>query len=307
MLWGANADAEEEKKSMSHEFPTQMHKIFRLLDSRRYSMYYNRWKSYELMLKHEQRTSHRFDWVVHARLDMLWGAPIAEVSKWSTAAVVVPDSWWSDVPDTFALLPRQYSDIYFDLNELVQHDAMCIGGPNVNISGLNNTEVLVMRGLSRGDMPAVQRSLCKHVDYGFSEQILKRKLKQSGVSLSDGTLKFRSFFMAVVRAGDALSDLCMYLQSTRQIGWVIGSQPAHAGYYSACLRLVHEMRLTAMKHVSDASQVTPLSAQAKGAWEYAQKHNCTPSSAGLNMCTRSVRKQEFFGQTCLMNHKISDW
>lgn len=52
---------------------TLRRKIYRHLDSRRYSMYFNRWKAYELMLNVEQEGSFNYDWVVHCRLDMSWG------------------------------------------------------------------------------------------------------------------------------------------------------------------------------------------------------------------------------------------
>jgi len=30
-----------------------------------------------------------------------------------------PDTWWSDVPDTFALLSRRWSDKFYDMESLV--------------------------------------------------------------------------------------------------------------------------------------------------------------------------------------------
>ena len=67
--------------------------IYRKLDSRRYSMHFNRWTAYNMMLYMEKELGVRYDWVVHARLDMGWGAPIKPYHSWSTKKIHVPDSW----------------------------------------------------------------------------------------------------------------------------------------------------------------------------------------------------------------------
>lgn len=51
--------SEREKEEMiahakMHPNTEMKHKVYRDLDSRRYSMYYNRWKAYDMMLRHEQ-------------------------------------------------------------------------------------------------------------------------------------------------------------------------------------------------------------------------------------------------------------
>ena len=40
---------------------------------------------------------------------------------------------YMDIPDTFALLPRKNSDIYFSIDTLYDPPSvMCLGGPNLN-------------------------------------------------------------------------------------------------------------------------------------------------------------------------------
>jgi hypothetical protein len=52
----------------------------------------------------------------------------------------VHDSWYTDVPDTFALLPRNTSDAYFLMEPLLDDYAFCLGGPNFDP---HTAEVLV--------------------------------------------------------------------------------------------------------------------------------------------------------------------
>jgi hypothetical protein len=44
--------------------------------------------------------------------------------------IYVHDSWYSDVPDTFAFLPRDKSTQYYSLEALLADHAFCLGGPN---------------------------------------------------------------------------------------------------------------------------------------------------------------------------------
>jgi hypothetical protein len=58
-------------------------RFYRDLDARRYSMYFNRWKAYEMALREEQAAGYTYRWVVHARLDMVWGAPVRPYYMWN--------------------------------------------------------------------------------------------------------------------------------------------------------------------------------------------------------------------------------
>ena len=58
----------KEKKEMLEQFPTSSrHKIFRTLDPRRYSMYFNRWMAYQMVLRQEKLDFLNYSWVVHGR------------------------------------------------------------------------------------------------------------------------------------------------------------------------------------------------------------------------------------------------
>jgi hypothetical protein len=129
--------SEKEKSDMlSSPFTSRRHKIFRTLDPRRYSMYFNRWSAYQLAVQRESQSGVRYTWIVHARLDAAWGEPVRAARDWSQEYVYVPNQWATEVPDTFALLPRKWSDQYFSLDILLALGIMCLGGGNFNPSNL---------------------------------------------------------------------------------------------------------------------------------------------------------------------------
>lgn len=125
---GSNQEANEMDKVTATDFKQ---KVYRDLDPRRYSMYFNRAAAYDMALREEIINGKNYTWVVHARLDAGWGAPIRPFHMWSMGKVWVPDSWYADVPDTFALLPRNRSDIFFSLTmQYKPNKVMCVGGTN---------------------------------------------------------------------------------------------------------------------------------------------------------------------------------
>lgn len=122
---GSKEEANEMDMVTSSDFKQ---KIYRDLDPRRYSMYFNRAAAYDMLLKEETEGGKAYQWVVHARLDAGWGEPIRPFSMWSMAKVWSPDSWYADVADNFLLLPRNQSDIFFSLKLQYSPDkVMCIG------------------------------------------------------------------------------------------------------------------------------------------------------------------------------------
>lgn len=121
--------SEEEKREMLEAFPSDMkHKIYRDLDPRRYSMYFNRWKAYEMMVAHEKTLPKPYTWVIFGRLDTAWGAPISPYSTWLPDKIYAPEIWHADVPDTFAILPRFTAKIYFSMEDLMKPKVLCLGG-----------------------------------------------------------------------------------------------------------------------------------------------------------------------------------
>jgi hypothetical protein len=106
----------------------------------------------------------------------------------------VPDSWYADVPDTFALLPRNVSDIYYNLDAQYSPEfVMCLGGPNFDPHTLSDAN-LAAKGYKTYEIRMIQKDLClwkykrkyRHnferkqnytwCDGGTSEVYLKRKL-----------------------------------------------------------------------------------------------------------------------------------
>ena len=126
--WVDIGSAREKQDMLSSPFSSQRHKVLRALDPRRYSMYFNRWSAYQMALKREKETGQKYLWVVHARLDTVWGEPVRGARDWSSEYLYTPDTWWSDVPDTFAIVPRKFSDQFYGLESLVDPTAMCLGG-----------------------------------------------------------------------------------------------------------------------------------------------------------------------------------
>lgn len=191
--------------------------IYRDFDSRRFSMYFHRWSAYKMMLKEESERGLKYDWVVHARLDMAWGAPVQRVSLWPSNKIYVPDCWFSDVPDTFALIPRNYSDPYFSLDALYEiRSVPCLGGPNFNPQSVAEDE-LIRRGYNSTERELVRSELCmikytssrtnenkvigRWSEAGYSEEILRRKLDFFGLNYGNnkGAIGYTSFFTSIVR------------------------------------------------------------------------------------------------------------
>ena len=112
--WTSTGGDSERAEMVSH-FNNLRHKIFRELDPRRYSMYFHRWASYRMVADYEAAQGVRFDWVVMARMDMLWGSPIQHISYWASDKIWMMSQWQLAIPDGFALIPRQFVEAYFSM------------------------------------------------------------------------------------------------------------------------------------------------------------------------------------------------
>ena len=122
--WTDIGSEKEKNEMLNSPFTSRRHKIFRTLDPRRYSMYFNRWSAYQMAIKKEIELGFKYTWIVHSRLDSAFGEPVRDFRDWSPEYVYVPDTWWSDVPDTFALLYRKWSDSFYDLEPLVDKSGL---------------------------------------------------------------------------------------------------------------------------------------------------------------------------------------
>jgi len=81
--WTDIGSEKERSEMLSSPFSSQRHKVIRTLDPRRYSMYFNRWSAYQLAVRREAATGLQYTWVVHARLDAVWGEPVRAFRDWS--------------------------------------------------------------------------------------------------------------------------------------------------------------------------------------------------------------------------------
>lgn len=135
----ADVGSSVESQEMIDRLPSPRHKVFRALDPRRYSMYFNRWSAYMQARTHERTHNVTYSWFIHARFDMAFGAPLAPFTAWTPDRVYVPDQWPTDVPDTFAILPKLHAEAYFSMDALVRPGAMCLGGIPYSLHPLQHT------------------------------------------------------------------------------------------------------------------------------------------------------------------------
>jgi hypothetical protein len=198
----------------------------------------------------------------------------------------------SDVPDTFALLPRAFADAFFSLDGLVIPGVMCLGGPNFT-PDLVLPESLDKLDLTAEERVLVSRSLCPREDDGFSERILKRKLEKANLHLDKGNIGFQTFFMAVVRPN--LNDMCFYLEEGRLIGWLYARQYGNNAATSGCMRMMDLMRLH--KNGVGTDHVTPVPVPLLS----------NKGNTGFESLCSHDDLEEFTGMNCLLDKSQTDW
>jgi hypothetical protein len=200
-------------------------RMLRFADPRRYSMWFARawaWRSAETLILGETSC----DFFAFTRPDLLWllPAPTVEFFKHFVqerdSDVWVHDSYYSNVPDTFALFASQHAaNLYFSLPSLVEPGVACLGGPNFN-------QILVRDRLSQIGIFPNQDDWCSTVGRGWSEHIIKQKLKSNG-------LVVRHFPAAPVILRPPMRPACLPIHPRFQIG----STTRHRNYapFIACL------------------------------------------------------------------------
>ena len=228
-----------EQEEMKAHFNSSRHRVFRELDPRRYSMYFGRWSAYQQAKNYEREHGLHYTWFVHTRFDMAFGAPIQPYSHWSSNKLWVHDMWAADVPDIFALIPSKFADAYFSMDLLVQETAMCLGGPNFNKTSVEDS-ALIKIGFNKEERDLAREVVCKILDDGWSERILKRKLLLAEISLGLNKIGFVPIFSAVFRKN--LIDFCQYLHPAQMIGWLWDSQKANGAMYSGCVHFAQDVR-----------------------------------------------------------------
>lgn len=153
-------------------------KIYRELDTRRFSMYFSRYMAYQMMLKNEIKLGFQYKWVVHARLDFGWGEPVKPSYLFSPMSIYVPDCWYTNVPDIFAIVPRNISNVYFSIDDFYHKNVFCLGigiiqlsdnlfykviflgGPNLELKTLT-FESLQKRGYSVDEINLAMSEDCR--------------------------------------------------------------------------------------------------------------------------------------------------
>lgn len=158
-------------------------RLFRRGDPRRYSMWFARayaWRYFTSL-----KSAGDFDFFVFCRPDLLWMMPVPTKAFFDDHTVAnkmnawVHSTYYEDVPDTFAMLPDYASaETYFSLSALMKEGVACLGGPNFN-------KTLVKMRLSRDKTVNTKDSdWCQNELVGWSEKILRRKLRKSQVEIN---------------------------------------------------------------------------------------------------------------------------
>jgi len=252
-----SADMDAHLETLKGDWDAQMrHKIYRHLDSRRYSMYFSRYLAFLMVVIEEEEISRmsgkpfKYDWVVHARLDAGWGEALMPFWQWDITKMFTPNSWFADVPDTFALTPRHLSDIYFSLDMLIKTTIICLGGPNFDPKTATKDHVRRRFGWGEKEYTILHRELCltqhptgfhlihdkkKNLYWsmsGFSEYFLKRKLADQGVTLNNANIDYKPFFIFIVR--EPLGFVCFYLDPQYFMPWVKTWQSAAGASAAGC-------------------------------------------------------------------------
>ena len=228
-----------EQEEMKAHFNSSRHRVFRELDPRRYSMYFGRWVAYQQARNYERENGLHYAWFVHTRFDMAFGAPIQPYFKWPSTKLWVHDTWASEVPDIFALIPAAFADAYFSMDLLVQDKVMCLGGPNFNKASVEDKALIAM-GFIEDERYIAKKALCAEDRDGGSEEIFRRKLILANISFESQTIGFIPIFSFILRGN--LNELCQLVHPSLMIGKLWDTQSANGAMYSGCLEFVQKIR-----------------------------------------------------------------
>mmetsp|Transcript_14772 Transcript_14772/g.36145 ORF Transcript_14772/g.36145 Transcript_14772/m.36145 type:complete len:669 (-) Transcript_14772:1136-3142(-) len=221
-------------------------RLFRYGDPRRYSMWFARawaWRTVEILSE-----TYQFQFLAFTRPDLLWLTPIntaeffKKFSEEAESDVWVHDVYFSNVPDTLALFNSiNAAKQYFSLEWLVQPGIACLGGPNFN-------ESLVAPRLTGMGIQTNESDWCKNIlpktgNQGWSESILRRKLKVSGLKtryFSAGSVILRNTWRP--RFGlSTLSLVCNSLNPSHHIS-VATTNPNITGVpFVGCAQLARDI------------------------------------------------------------------
>jgi len=269
-------------------------------------MYFNRWSAYNLALEYEKKIGVKYTWIVHCRFDASWIEPILPIMFWSSDRVWVPDCWFEDTVDTFALIPRKYSDAYFSVNDLVAPGAMCLGGPDFNISTIE-TPYLLKLGYNKSMQNEVFIRFCDNMfpnaarlqesdnvsvsEAGFSEHILKRKLAVSKIGYDFNTLGYTSLAMVIVRS--KLYAQCFFLERGHFIGYAYGTirkhQTVSLSTSIACTHMFRDLQYQYHRNFLNCPRLASISASSSPSGE------------------TSLSSSDMILNECLLDGTYTDW
>ena len=286
-----------EQEDMKAKFTSLLHRIYRTLDPRRYSMSFGRWSAYQQAKNYEREHGLHYTWFVHTRFDMAFGAPIQPYSHWSSNKLWVHDMWTSYLPDVFALLPSRFADAYFSMELLVREGAMCLGGPNFNpqhatISRLNQL------GFTYQEIGKVMSIRCPNPDRGFSEEILMRKLTSAGISFAHGNIGMATIFSVIIRK--SFKAYCMSLRPDLMFLYVRSTQNSNAAVFPGCVGMTHHFRELHLHN--ESLKCTPLPLMSKEA--YTGECMLNPQVSGYNYMPFRIRLPRRLGSYCLTVNEL---
>eukprot|EP01038_Epipyxis_sp_PR26KG_P010502 gene10502-14113_t len=185
---------------MKKEFPSDVHRVYRENDQRRYSMFFQRSMSYRMVLEYEKNHNMIFDWVVLVRLDAGWLDPILPINNYQNDRVWITETAFDGLNDQFMMIPRQFSDYVYNLDSKIKRNIYCVGGPDVEKWKCIPKE-LIKRKVDPKQIEIMKEYCCHDILTtnlaGHSERIHMSHLKEGQIPVT-----FGRFPMYLVRNKD---------------------------------------------------------------------------------------------------------
>lgn len=186
---------------------------------------------------------------------MSWGAPIDSVHTFAPGKMYVHDTWYSDLPDTFAILPRTASGIYFSMEDWMNPRVLCLGGPNLNPATLEPTYLRNTMKYNQKEIDLVHQESCFTLfnDYyngtsdgvvwskaGASERFLQRKFKHFGWEIQNQNIALVSLHIVLLRL--PMEPGCFYLHPKQMIHWARVSNVVNSVMVGSCHLMNYDLK-----------------------------------------------------------------
>merc|ERR1712039_265357 len=126
----------------------------------------------------EAASERRFDWLVRLRSDLQWDAPIGDLSSYDRDSLHLLQNFrqLGDVPDYFALVPRQHAQAYFSITCLTENDTARFACSPGNLGGglftceCAHTVRLAQMGVKVVPFPPIFRVVRSHKCYAREQK-----------------------------------------------------------------------------------------------------------------------------------------